>query len=74
MHPLGQRDGGGVTGAVEICEPAARQSLPRGRRHSRIGNRLSVTIHFEGRDHLALLQEWNEPPTIDEVCTRPCGL
>ena len=34
---------------------------------SRIGNRLSVTIHFEGRDHLTLLQEWNEPPTIDEV-------
>ena len=36
---------------------------------SRIGNRLSVMIHFDGRDHLTLLQEWIEPPTIDELDT-----
>ena len=36
---------------------------------SRIGNRLSVTIHFDGRDHVTLLHEWTEPPTIDEVHT-----
>ena len=34
---------------------------------SRIGNRLSVTIQFEGRQHIALLHEWAEPPSIDQV-------
>jgi hypothetical protein len=33
----------------------------------RIGGRLSVTIQFEGSDHVALLDEWKPPPTIDEV-------
>ena len=34
---------------------------------SRIGNRLSVTIQFEGRQHIMLLDEWAAPPTIEEV-------
>jgi hypothetical protein len=34
---------------------------------SRIGNRLSVTIQFEGRQHIVLLHEWDEPPTIEQV-------
>jgi len=33
----------------------------------RIGDRLSVTIRLEGRDHVALLGEWKPPPTVDEV-------
>ena len=33
----------------------------------RIGNRLSVTIRFEGRDYVVLLDEWKPPPTTDEV-------
>jgi len=33
----------------------------------RIGDRLSVTIRFQGRDHIALLGEWKPPPTVDEV-------
>jgi hypothetical protein len=33
----------------------------------RIGDRLSVTIRFEGRDHVAMLGEWKLPPTVDEV-------
>ena len=35
----------------------------------RIGDRLSVTIRFEGSDHVALLAEWKPPPTMDEVET-----
>ena len=34
---------------------------------SRIGDRLSVTIEFEGRQHITLLHEWAEPPTVDQV-------
>jgi hypothetical protein len=34
---------------------------------SRIGNRLSVTIQFDGQEHVTFLQEWTEPPTIDQV-------
>ena len=34
---------------------------------SRIGNRLSVTIEFEGRSHVAFLYPWVEPPTIEQV-------
>jgi hypothetical protein len=33
----------------------------------RIGNRLSVTIRFDGSDHVVLLGEWKSPPTVDEV-------
>jgi hypothetical protein len=33
----------------------------------RIGDRLSVTIRFESRDHVAMLGEWKPPPTVDEV-------
>jgi hypothetical protein len=33
----------------------------------RIGDRLSVTIRFEGHDHVALLDAWKPPPTLDEV-------
>jgi hypothetical protein len=33
----------------------------------RIGDRLSVTIRLEGRDHVAMLGEWKPPPTVDEV-------
>jgi hypothetical protein len=33
----------------------------------RIGDRLSVTIRFEGREHVAMLGEWKLPPTVDEV-------
>jgi hypothetical protein len=33
----------------------------------RIGDRLSVTIRFEARDHVALLDAWKAPPTVDEV-------
>jgi hypothetical protein len=33
----------------------------------RIGDRLSVTIQFEGSDHVALLDAWKPPPTMDEV-------
>ena len=35
----------------------------------RIGDRLSVTIRFEGRDHVTLLGEWKPPPTVNEVET-----
>lgn len=33
----------------------------------RIGDRLSVTIRFEDRDHVVLLPDWKPPPTLDEV-------
>lgn len=33
----------------------------------RIGGRLSVTIQFEGSDHVVLPAEWKPPPTMDEV-------
>jgi hypothetical protein len=33
----------------------------------RIGDRLSVTIRFEGGDHVALLSDWKPPPTMEEV-------
>ena len=33
----------------------------------RIGDRRSVTIRFEDRDHVALLDAWKPPPTLDEV-------
>jgi hypothetical protein len=35
----------------------------------RIGDRLSVTIHFDGHDHIVSLQPWAEPPTLAEVHT-----
>jgi len=34
---------------------------------ARIGNRLSVTIQLEGRQHTLILDEWPEPPSIEEV-------
>jgi len=33
----------------------------------RIGDRLSVSIRFEGHDHVALVGEWESPPTGDQV-------
>ncbi len=32
----------------------------------RIGDRLSLTISYEGRDHSGSL-EWDAPPTLDQV-------
>jgi aspartate aminotransferase-like enzyme len=32
-----------------------------------IGDRLSVIIRFEGRDHVTLLPKWKSPPTVEEV-------
>jgi hypothetical protein len=34
---------------------------------SQIGHHLSVTIKFDGRQHIMLLSKWTEPPTLDEV-------
>jgi hypothetical protein len=33
----------------------------------RIGHRLSLTVRFNRQDYVALLDEWNPPPTIDNV-------
>jgi hypothetical protein len=35
----------------------------------RIGHRLSVTLRLDRQEYVALLDEWNPPPTIDEVET-----
>lgn len=32
-----------------------------------IGNRLSVSIRFQGHDYVALLEEWTPPPSIEQV-------
>jgi hypothetical protein len=32
-----------------------------------IGNRLSVTIRFQGRDYVTLLDEWQPPPSVEQV-------
>jgi hypothetical protein len=32
-----------------------------------IGNRLSVTIRFQGRDYVTLLDEWKPPPSVEQV-------
>src|ERR1700730_2158590 len=32
-----------------------------------IGSRLSVSIRFQGHDYVALLEEWNPPPSVEQV-------
>jgi hypothetical protein len=32
-----------------------------------IGNHLSVTIRFQGRDYVTLLDEWKPPPSVEQV-------
>jgi hypothetical protein len=32
-----------------------------------IGNRLAVTIRFQGRDYVTLLDEWKPPPSVEQV-------
>src|ERR1700730_5393179 len=32
-----------------------------------IGNRLSVTIRFQGRDYVTLLDEWKPPPSVEQL-------
>jgi hypothetical protein len=57
--PVGSRDGLRDTAKLRL-EGILTNVL-------RIGERLSVTIRFEGGDHVALLDAWKPPPTIDEV-------
>jgi hypothetical protein len=57
--PVGSRDGLRDTAKLRL-EGVLTNVL-------RIGDRLSVTIRFEGRDHVALLDAWKPPPTMDEV-------
>ena len=33
----------------------------------RLGNRLGLAILYLERDYTALLDEWNPPPTVDQV-------
>jgi hypothetical protein len=33
----------------------------------RIGHRLSLTVRYAQEDYVALLDEWNSPPTIDHM-------
>jgi len=33
----------------------------------RIGHRLSLTVRFDRKDYVALLDEWRPPPTIDAL-------
>jgi hypothetical protein len=55
---------GGPYGLLD--SPAVRQegALTSVRR---IGQRLSLTLRFNHQDHIGLLDEWNPPPTIDDV-------
>jgi hypothetical protein len=32
-----------------------------------IGNHLSVTVRFQGREYVALLDEWKPPPSVEQV-------
>ena len=32
-----------------------------------IGNHLSVTIRFQGREYVALLDKWKPPPSVEQV-------
>jgi hypothetical protein len=57
--PVGSRDGLRDTAKLRL-EGVLTNVL-------RIGDRLSVTIRFEDRDHVVLLAAWNPPPTADEV-------
>jgi hypothetical protein len=57
--PVGSRDGLRDTAKLRL-EGVLTSVL-------RIGDRLSVTIRFEGRDYVVLLDEWKPPPATDEV-------
>jgi hypothetical protein len=39
-----------------------------------IGNRLSVTIRFQGRDYVTLLDEWQPPPSVDQSIQQVAGV